>query len=436
MKIITGCNNLNKIDPDLFDLAVASVSVQYNGTTDLYDFYVHECNALYSQLTSIVADTDANIADSVFAEGGVDLAELFRIQEQSEKGEQILRYITTGKSLLTRISPGESESLQFVCIDYTLVNRQLRSFSMQKIGYQKYIENFHGMAFQRMLKPEIKSVFTAGAYEEITGYTSEQAKDFLSWLEIVHPDDQEKIRQGGFELYDRPGIKMDLEYRIIRKDGEIRWIHSYDNHFLSEDGNMQMVQGLIIDVTELKKQELELQEANNKIREQNEKLEEMTMTDHLTGLSNRRAMHQVLDYLIDDFKRTKESFCILMIDLDNFKQINDRLGHDAGDTVLCGISRIFNESLRKIDFKARWGGEEFLISLPRTDTENGLIIGEKLLETVRNTVFEHNNIDIKMTFSGGLATYNRKISMEILIKEADRALYKAKEAGKNKICTV
>jgi len=427
---------LDKIDPDSFALAVASVVVKKNTLSDSYSIFVVECNELFSELTSIGADRDRNLVDVVFPEGSVEPAELYRMQNQAEKGEKILNFNITGKSLLTRISPVGSEYLKFVCVDYTSIQRQLNSFSMQKIGYQKYIENFHGMAFQRMTKPVIKSVFTAGAYEEITGYSADQAKDFLSWLEIVHPEDQERVRQGSVELYDHRGTKMEMEYRIIKKDGEIRWVHSYDNHFLSEDEKMQMVQGLIVDVTDFKNQEFELQEANKKIQKQNEKLEEMSMTDHLTGLSNRRAMQQVLEYLIDDYKRTKESFCILMIDLDDFKKINDRFGHDAGDAVLCGISRIFSEVLRKIDFKCRWGGEEFLISLPRTNEKTGIKIGEKLLETVRSTAIEHHNIDIQMSFSAGLAFYNRNISLESLIKEADRALYKAKNSGKGKICVI
>lgn len=427
---------MNNIDPDLFDLATATFSIKQIEFSDSYEIYIVDCNALFTELTALKSDGKRDIRHVAFGVDSESPEELYSFSLQSKKGDCLLKFKTTTNCLFSRISPGKEGCLHLVCSDYTEIQNQLDSYNMQQIGYGKYIENFQGMAFQRMMKPELKSVFTAGAYELITGYGSEQAKNLMSWMKIVHPEDRERVSNIGLELYDKPGTIMELEYRIIRKDGHIRWIHSYDSHFISEDGKMEMVQGLIVDITDQKKQELELKKANNIIVEQNKKLEEMSMTDHLTGLSNRRAMQQFLEYLMADFTRTKEPFSILMIDLDDFKEINDRFGHDAGDVVLCGVSRIFQNSLRQIDFKSRWGGEEFLISLPRTDAEMGLSIAEKLLEKVRTSVFEHKNIDMKMTFSGGLATFDRKISIETLIKEADRALYKAKESGKNRICTV
>ncbi len=427
---------MNSIDPDLFDFATATFSIKRKGSSNSYELYIVDCNLMFTELTALESDSTCDVLYKAFDADSDYPEELYSLSKKRLKGDLLLRYITTSNCLYSRIRPDKEGLLHLVCSNYTEIQNRLDSYNMQQIGYRKYIENFHGMAFQRMMKPEVRSVFTAGAYEAITGYGSEQAKDLMTWMEIIHPEDLERVRNSGLELYDKSGLIMELEYRIIRKDGKIRWIHSYDNHFVSQDGNMEMVQGLIVDITEQKNQELELTKANDIIVDQNKKLEEMTMTDHLTGLSNRRAMQQFFKYLMEDFIRTKESFCILMLDLDNFKAINDRFGHDGGDAVLCGISRVFQDSLRKIDFKSRWGGEEFLILLPRTGLEAGRSIADKLLEKVRSSVFEHNNIDMKISFSGGLAVYNRKISMETLIKEADEALYEAKESGKNKICTV
>ncbi|MBI9096988.1 MAG: sensor domain-containing diguanylate cyclase [Spirochaetaceae bacterium] len=425
---------MTSFNPDLFDLAVAEISVKSEPSSGSFELFILECNDLFTELTTVKAHKDIDVAEFAFGRRrNKYLAELYKFQTEKIRGEMVLRYKPMRKYLLTKILPLETGTLQLVCFNFTSFQRRLNSYSLQEIGYVQYIENLHGLAFQRLLKPDRKEVFTAGAYEEITGYTREQAKDFKSWLEIIHPEDKTRIEEAAFLLYNEPSHKSEQEYRIIRKDGKIRWIHSYDCNFTSEDGNMQMAQGLMVDVTKQKLMELKLIEANAKILEQNERLEEMSMTDHMTGLSNRRAMQQVLEYLIDNYKRTGEVFSILMIDLDNFKQVNDKYGHDAGDAVICEVSRLLKKNLRKIDYKSRWGGEEFLVSLPRVDGEEALKIGKKLLQAVRETVIEHHKIDIHVTFSMGVTTYNRKISFQTLLKEADRALYKAKETGRNKI---
>ena len=144
-------------------------------------------------------------------------------------------------------------------------------------------------------------------------------------------------------------------------------------------------------------------------------------------------MQKVLEYLVHNYKRTGEKFSLIMIDLDHFKKINDKYGHDGGDTVLTGISKLLEKKFRKVDIKARWGGEEFLIVLPHTDKNEASKIAEKFLNEIRKTIFEHNNIDISVTFSGGVSTYDKNISIESILKEADRALYQAKENGRDRI---
>ena len=421
-------------DPENFNMTIATIVLINNRSSSIPELYINQCNSLFSKLTGILPDNKKDVAETAFGKKKEKyLKALLNIQKIGKAGELVLRFKSTRKWLYTRICPGEASSLQMIGFDYTFTQRQLNAFKLRETGYKNYIENFHGLAYQRLLKPEVKSVFTAGAYRQITGYSSEQGKDLKTWLEIVHPEDQGRIREAASELYDDKEIKSETDYRIIRKDGEIRWMHSYDCNIKSEDGNMQMVQGLIVDVTNRKEQELKLQEANKKIIEQNAELEELSLTDHLTGLSNRRSIQQVLKYLIEDYKRTEESFSILMLDIDYFKQVNDRYGHDGGDTVLCGISRIFNESLRQIDVKARWGGEEFLILLPHTNKTEAKKIAENLLSLVRKTIFEHNNINIQITFSGGVKTYHRSMSLQILLHDADRALYEAKKNGRNRI---
>ncbi|MDA3809876.1 MAG: sensor domain-containing diguanylate cyclase [Spirochaetaceae bacterium] len=419
---------------DNFDLATATIAVIDNQILQTLELYLYDCNALFTELTELKPDKKNDVSEKAFGKKKQEyLSDLLKLSRTGLKEIFIFRIQTTKKWLYCRVFPGVSPLIHMLCFDFTTIQRQLNSFKLQNIGYQYYIENFHALGYQRLLKPEMKPVFTAGAYEEITGYTADQAKDFRSWLEIIHPDDKEKAEVVALEMYDKVGFQGELEYRIIKKDGEVRWMHSYDSNFLSEDGTMQMVQGLIVDVTRQKEQEIKLQQANDKIIEQNEKLEELSLTDHLTGLSNRRAVQQVLNYLIRDYKRTEESFSILMIDIDHFKKVNDKHGHDAGDVVLVGFSRILLDNLRQIDIKSRWGGEEFLILLPHTSRKEAKDIASKLLNKIRKAVLEYKKINIHITFSCGVANYDQAISLQTLIQNADKALYKAKEKGRNQI---
>jgi diguanylate cyclase (GGDEF)-like protein/PAS domain S-box-containing protein len=422
---------------DKFNLATAIISLSYSENSQKPGALLLDCNSLFTELTGLVPHKEKDILISAFGrKSGEYISALSQVLQKNIQRKIIMKFTGTKKYLYSMVTPELPDKLYMVCFDYTSIQEQLNAFKIQQIGYENYINNFHGMAFQRLIKPEAKSVFTAGAYEEITGYSSDQASSFKSWKEIIHPDDRERIEKEAIALYNMDGYKKELEYRIIRKDGAVRWIHSYDCNLHSEDGTMQMAQGLIVDVTNQKEQELRLKRANKKIIEQNEKLEEINMTDFLTGLSNRRSAQQVLSYLISEYKRKGNTFSIIMLDLDHFKGINDKYGHDGGDVVLRGISRILKENLREIDTKSRWGGEEFLIILPHTNRAEVEKIAWKLLRKVRESIFEYNKKNIQLTFSAGVSTYNKTISLQSLLQEADKALYQAKEKGRNQIISL
>ena len=254
------------IFPDHYDLALAKFSLIKLKKVETIEFFVIDCNDRFTELTGLKSNPEKNQGPFAFGQNSNEyLSRLYYWEDVDKKDDLVFRFQQTSKWVLLKIKQEKDKTLNCYAIDFTMIQRQLNAFSLQKVGYRQYIRNFHGLAFQRLLKPERKPVFTAGAYEEITGYSSEQAKDFTSWSEIIHPDDKEKITEMASMLYNQTGFKEETEYRIIRKDGEIRWMHSYDSNFLSEDGNMQMVQGLIVDVTNQKELELKLQSANKKL---------------------------------------------------------------------------------------------------------------------------------------------------------------------------
>ncbi|MBB6480980.1 sensor domain-containing diguanylate cyclase [Spirochaeta isovalerica] len=404
-----------KVDPDQYGMAYALLRC------DNTSLYLLDCNAIFRELSGLECHKKKNAAQIAFG----DRTEL-SLEKILTRDTMILTFARTGKSLKAGRRKVEEGLFELIGIDFTEYQRKEEYMQFRTAGYRQFIENLQGIAFQRMLKPERLAMFTSGALEKLSGYPEDQARDLASWLEIIHPDDRDRMAEEGLKIYEKPGYENESEYRIIRKDGEIRWVRSYDNHFRSEDGDFEMVQGLIVDVTVQKKQE-------EKIREQNILLEELSITDHMTGLSNRRFMSSILEHFISDYRRSGETFSLLMLDLDHFKLVNDRFGHDGGDAVIKKMAEILRHNLRETDLKARWGGEEFLVLLPRTDRREAVFIGEKLLDIVRSVTVTHNKIDIKFTFSCGVAVNDRRLSEEILLKHADKALYLAKEEGRNRV---
>lgn len=156
-------------------------------------------------------------------------------------------------------------------------------------------------------------------------------------------------------------------------------------------------------------------------------------TDELTGLFNRRHYARYSQKLLDTLNRNSQPLSVLMFDLDDFKHINDDLGHAAGDVVLIEISRIMTNHLRKSDYAYRWGGEEFLVLLPQTHMDNAKQVADKIIQHVAEKPIYYHKHEIKITISAGVTVYTPEDGyLQQTIKRADKALYQAKQQGKNK----
>ena len=166
-----------------------------------------------------------------------------------------------------------------------------------------------------------------------------------------------------------------------------------------------------------------------KIQEINEKLEMATQTDVLTGLYNRRKAMDELEKQFDLAKRYKTMFTVGMLDIDHFKRINDNYGHNTGDAVLREFSGIMQAKLRTSDFIGRWGGEEFILILPHTKPADAIGLFERLQADIRNHLFADS---INVAFSAGLCGYSNDSNIGKIINCADKALYIAKEKGRDR----
>jgi diguanylate cyclase (GGDEF)-like protein len=156
----------------------------------------------------------------------------------------------------------------------------------------------------------------------------------------------------------------------------------------------------------------------------------MSVTDLLTGLRNRRFLIQAFEQEIQRSDRHERPFCVLMIDVDRFKQYNDTHGHQAGDQVLLGMGRVITDAVRDLDVAARYGGEEFIALLPECDLENAIVAAERIRTRLANEPFDHGRV----TISVGVAEFpTHGDTPGAVIGAADAALYEAKRQGRDQV---
>ena len=164
-------------------------------------------------------------------------------------------------------------------------------------------------------------------------------------------------------------------------------------------------------------------------KEREKRLRFRAYRDILTGLYRREFLEELVQQEFYRSKRYGYHFSILMIDIDNFKQINDKYGHLFGDKVLRTVAGIIRKNLRKSDIAVRYGGEEFLVVLPHTDLRRAAVVAERIRKAIEETKIDK----VQVTVSIGVADNSLVENFKDLIQKADSALYKAKRTGKNKV---
>ncbi len=209
-----------------------------------------------------------------------------------------------------------------------------------------------------------------------------------------------------------------------KKSGELYWERALIST-LNDDGEIYYI-AIKEDITEKKMLE-------EKIYKMNIELMRVAETDYLTGLYNRRFFMDTLEKEIQYSRRYSTPLCLMMIDVDFFKKVNDRYGHVVGDTVLKQISAMILETIRSSDIGSRYGGEEFGIILKNSDIEEAAMIGERLRNKVEAYNFEANETRFNATISIGISVFSENDGAIQLIEKADTNLYEAKKTGRNKV---
>jgi diguanylate cyclase (GGDEF)-like protein/PAS domain S-box-containing protein len=248
------------------------------------------------------------------------------------------------------------------------------------------------------------------AWSEQLGYDLDELRA-TPFVERVHPEDRERTEAEAAALFEGTGTSV-FENRYRAKDGTWHWLRWSSQ--LADDECV--IYARAADVTEMKRIEAEREELLGKVRE-------MATHDSLTGLSNRRALEEQLPREMAAARRSGLPLCVAILDIDHFKVYNDTHGHLAGDEMLRACAGAWDSALRGEDTIARFGGEEFLVLLPRTHAEQAAAIIERLREQTPTG----------QTCSAGLACWDFVESADELIARADQALYEAKDSGRDQL---
>lgn len=256
-------------------------------------------------------------------------------------------------------------------------------------------------------------------FRELFDYSEQDFPDRIeSWLSRVHPEDLPNV-WGNINSATNTNIPVSAEYRFLCHDGNWKWVRSRGIVVgLTEDGKPSRMTGTITDISEQRKSE--------------ERIWYQANFDALTGLPNRRLFRDRLEQEVKKAPRSPHTICLMFIDLDRFKEVNDLMGHDAGDLLLAQAAKRLTHCVRSSDTVARLGGDEFTVILTElTDLAHVENVAEKILEALAEP-FILGKQTAYVSGSVGITLYDTDASnVEQLISNADQAMYAAKHAGRN-----
>lgn len=258
--------------------------------------------------------------------------------------------------------------------------------------------------------------------ERIRGFTQKEVLGTSFW-DMLQPKDVEIARQAGKKLLEQEGQEYfsgmaTYEFEVHRKDGQQIWVEITIHPHYDTGQKILGFHGVTREITERKRLQ--------------EELKNQAATDVLTGIANRRRFLELFDLEMKRVHRYQTRMSIILMDIDDFKQINDSCGHAVGDEVLKEFTHCCQQSIREIDLLARFGGDEFIIMLPQTSVDQAQLITERIKKNLEKLVVHQNGCDHQVTASMGIAALTQPFeTLDDLVKKADEALYKSKNAGKN-----
>jgi len=267
-------------------------------------------------------------------------------------------------------------------------------------------------------------------HDQIFGYETLLPKwTYEMFIEHVIPEDRNDV-DDKFHNALLAGTTWEFECNIRRRDGAIRWIWAKGNPAeYNDQGKLVIFNGFVQDITDRK-------QAEEKLRESEERYRELSIVDNLSQLYNSMYFYQQLKIEIERTNRYGQPLTLLLLDLDDFKKINDTYGHLEGDVILSRLGQVIKRCIRQTDSGYRYGGEEFTIIMPMSTDRDGAIMAERIRTEFKKEIFpiESSKKDIHMTVSIGLAQYRPQEDIKAFIHRVDQLMYQAKKNGKDRVC--
>ena len=324
--------------------------------------------------------------------------------------------------------------------------------------------------FLRLTIPRMKNLkipITPENYSVWYEYSSGRTLELNKAIDDLLNNGQEFTSEINRNLYDTyissripqnllGGIQSETENLLLRLLSELEIMRNGTNHFsdvlkastkgLEDFGNnkllAELVANLVAELDEVVKSNNAMEDALKSmtdevigLRLEMEKLHGVALTDSLTGVMNRRAFDESIADQFNNPNSKSLPFSLLMADIDHFKQFNDNYGHSAGDRVLVYVSNILKKCIKGNDIVARYGGEEFAIILPDTNYDNAMVVANHICEKIRQKVLTSGDINKKnlgrITISIGVSQYKQNDTQSLLLERADKALYMAKNQGRD-----
>lgn len=310
----------------------------------------------------------------------------------------------------------------FVHVDITSIKRQQKALVEAEERYRLLAHYSSDIIF---LVEHGIIVYASPAVTELLGWLAEEVHG-QPILKFCHSEDVAAAATAlqTLESHSEAGYRA----RALRRNGSYLWIEARARPL--PESHRANVGRLVINVRNVSARKV----VEDELEEARARLQELASTDALTGLANRRKLDEVLAVEFRRHQREKCEFCIILLDVDNFKMLNDTYGHPLGDHVLRQLSSILvGGAQRAGDLAARLGGEEFILVLPRTESAQAAKIAENLRISIEGFSFD-SRILASVTVSVGVATNFGCASPEVMLDIADAALYDAKRLGKNRVC--
>ena len=316
--------------------------------------------------------------------------------------------------------------------DHPLGDDELRE---RERRYRLLLDSSTDMISRHALDGRI--LYTSPACRALLGFEPEDLVGVDPYT-MLHPEDLESVRRSHRALAGGPGVAT-VVYRHRRKDGRYIWFETTGHAIRDpETGLPSEIHCASRDITDRKQLEDRLSEQldlaqrlNLELEAANARLAELAFTDGLTGLANHRRFREALAAACEDRGRRPGTLAVVLIDIDHFKQYNDTFGHPAGDEVLRGVARVLRANVRPGDTVARYGGEEFVALLPSARPGPARILAERLRRAIESHRWPHRPV----TASLGVAAAPDPTPDDagLLIESADRALYRSKALGRNRV---